>query len=444
MMATGDNDISPIRPDWAPADETRDVLHIFISLRVHEVDQTSDVFADFYLGKFAALTHEFRLESEWAVKISEFFTINTNQFSSKPMTDRNTTNVSNKIDDSDKDDMKKTAPLAFEIKVEGHTKHPSSYPELQNITNVYVNAYDCCLSYNPLGVKEQLVLACEKIRITTNVVPLSPMISFGIDLRDGAVFLHSNAKKMRWSTLYELFSGHNCEQVSNVNTQWNNMVDRKKWELLSLTGMAELSHPSPSFLLPPCSPHRRPVDMIEQFDIERGNVPQLCNPFLHLLPGNLLSDHLESIGFVRVLDFDWIDTFIAQARTSSKNEITISGGLVRFGTCQDSAKAMVSILTYFIDQVLVAPDIEEFQVFIPNDRSKQQKEPTAPLVVHVDAQSESKEEKEEKLAVLEDNNLTFSHQEDLVVMAELGKLTLTPREHRHNEKEEEEEEEEEE
>ncbi|ETO36999.1 hypothetical protein RFI_00064, partial [Reticulomyxa filosa] len=87
---------------------------------------------------------------------------------------------------------------------------------------------------------------------------------------------------------------------------------------------------------------------------------------------------------------------------------------------------------------------EEFQVFIPNDRSKQQKEPTAPLVVHVDAQSESKEEKEEKLAVLEDNNLTFSHQEDLVVMAELGKLTLTPREHRHNEKEEEEEEEEEE
>ena len=60
-------------------------------------------------------------------------------------------------------------------------EHKNKTP-LQNVTNVYVNAYDCCVSYNPIPTSERLVIACEKIKISTNVVALSPMVSVSLNV----------------------------------------------------------------------------------------------------------------------------------------------------------------------------------------------------------------------------------------------------------------------
>ena len=136
---------------------------------------------------------------------------------------------------------------------------------------------DCCISYNPVPESERLVIAAEKIRISTNLVALSPMISVSIEARDGAVYLHPNALKSFSKSLSDLF------------------VSKR----------------------------------------------QLAAPFLHRLPGNLLADHLDSIGFVRILDFDWIEAFISRNKKVTKNEVTISGGSVNVKVCHDSTKSLV-------------------------------------------------------------------------------------------------------
>jgi len=189
---------------------------------------------------------------------------------------------------------------------------------------------------------------------------------------------------MQWSTLYQLLAGDCHDQPWNFNTQWNSMVDRKKWELLSLTGMAELSHLSSV-----------PIDRMEHLSMERGTLPKLCSPFLHLLPGNLLSDHLESIKFVRVLHFDWVDALVCRAKAFKKNEVGVTGGLVQLHTCQDSTKAMMTIIKHLLDNVFVAPKIEEFEVLLPDNKVVSPTERIVPLGI----QQEEKKEEEKMISV---------------------------------------------
>ena len=276
-------------------EDESDVLHLFLSLRVKQVENNDDDDEDdedddddddddddnnnnknnnndtflqiFTLVNLRALTHELRLESEWHTKLGEFFSVDT-------MNDDN---------DNDNDD--------------GISNN------INNITNVYINAYDCCVSYNPIPISERLVVACEKIKISTNVVALSPMVSVSIECYDGAVYLHPKSLKSFSQNLSNLFM-----------TKY-----------------------------------------------------QLNKPFLHRLPGNLLADHLDSIGFVRILDFDWIESFISQNKKIKKDEISINGGTVKIKTCQDSTKSLLNIIKYFIDQVIKQPIIQEVEVLLPDD-----------------------------------------------------------------------------
>jgi len=280
--------------------EESDVLHLFLSMRVKNVEGAGldvdsvdeekgggvnaadreeedresiggpahgaeDTFLQiFTLVNLRALTHEFRLQSEWGMKLGEFFSVDTT-----------------------KDTLR---------------GNDCSNP-LQNVTNVYVNAYDCCISYNPIPQTQRLVIASEKIRMSTNVVALSPMISLSVECRDGAVFLHPNALK------------------------------------------------------------RLPCSLSDLFASKR----QLAAPFLHRLPGNLLSDHLESIGFVNVLHFDWIEAFLSQNKAAAKRaEVTLSGGNINLQSCADSTRALLSIMGYFIDQVIEQPPIEEVELLLPD------------------------------------------------------------------------------
>jgi len=262
-------------------EDESDVLHLFLSLRVKHVEShqqqqpsvTDDTFMQtFMLVNLRALTHELRLESEWHTKLAEFFSVERKH---------------------------KHHPQ----QQEPQQQEPQHSNVVQNVTNVYVNAYDCCVSYNPIPVAQRLVVACEKIRISTNVVALSPMVSVGIECRDGAVYLHPQSAKA--------FS--------------------QDWLQLFVTR----SH-------------------------------QLKQPYLHRLPGNLLADHLDSIGFVRIVDFDWIEAFISSNKQIKKDEIHVSGGTIKIGTCQDSTQSLLSILRYFIEQIIEQPTIEDVEILLPD------------------------------------------------------------------------------
>eukprot|EP01083_Nonionella_stella_P303870 1053471_1 len=251
-----------------------DVFHLFLSLRAKQTQCEHTFLQIFTLVNLRALSHEFRLESEWTTKLAEFFSVDVDA-----STEHSAPISASASADHDNDGL------------------------LQNVTNVYVHAYDCCISYNPIPVAQRLVITSEKIRISTNIVSLSPMASVSIECCDGAVYLHPNALKTFSKSLSQLFRAKN----------------------------------------------------------------HLKDPFLHRLPGNLLADHLDSIGFVGILDFDWIEAFISQNKKITKNEISIKGGCIKVKTCEDSTKSLLSICKHFINQIIKQPNIEEVELFIPSD-----------------------------------------------------------------------------
>ena len=109
-----------------------------------------------------------------------------------------------------------------------------------------------------------------------------------------------------------------------------------------------------------------------------------------------MADHLDSIGFVRILDFDWLESFISNNKKIKKDEISINGGTVKIKTCQNSTKSLLNIITYFIDQVIKQPTIEEVEILLPDDSDDTENFDKMDINEHHDSFEYSQEEEEQQ------------------------------------------------
>ena len=84
-------------------------------------------------------------------------------------------------------------------------------------------------------------------------------------------------------------------------------------------------------------------------------IPLFSDPILHRIAEHVIADHLERQGFVRAMTITWLEVFVDQDRTTTFNDITITGGDIAIGTCRDSLQTLKEMIQFLANFFIETP-----------------------------------------------------------------------------------------